>query len=75
MKLYYFETMNPRKVCALAKHVGSPVSYERVDLREGAHKRAEVVRRRANLPRPLGEGCFLLLRRCCFAPTIPSAKD
>jgi glutathione S-transferase len=48
VKLYYFETMNPRKVCALAKHVGSPVSYERVDLREGAHKRAEHLARDPN---------------------------
>lgn len=32
MKLYYFETMNGRKVCALARHLGSPVEFVRVDL-------------------------------------------
>ncbi len=36
MKLYYCETTNPRKVCAVAKHLGMPVDYERVDLFAGA---------------------------------------
>ena len=35
MKLYYAETMNPRKVCALAKYLGLPVEFVRVDLRKG----------------------------------------
>ena len=38
MKLYYFETLNPRKVCAIAKHLGSPVEFVRVDLGKGEHK-------------------------------------
>ncbi|MCP4327217.1 MAG: glutathione S-transferase family protein [Alphaproteobacteria bacterium] len=38
MKLYYCETSNPRKACAVAKHLGSPVEYVRVDLQSGAHK-------------------------------------
>jgi glutathione S-transferase len=38
MKLYYAETMNPRKVCALAKYLGSPVELVRVDLRKGEHR-------------------------------------
>jgi hypothetical protein len=25
MKLYYMETMNPRKLCATAKYLGSPI--------------------------------------------------
>lgn len=38
MKLYYFETMNPRKVCAAAKYLGSPVEYVHVgDLRAPEH--------------------------------------
>lgn len=37
MKIYYFETTNPRKVCALAKHLQLPVEYERVDLFKGEH--------------------------------------
>jgi len=27
MKLYYIETMNPRKACATAKHLGVPLEY------------------------------------------------
>ncbi len=38
MKLYYFETSNPRKTCALAKHVGAPVAFRRVDLTKGEHR-------------------------------------
>ncbi len=38
MKLYYFETLNPRKVCAVAKYLGSPVELVRVDLGKGEHK-------------------------------------
>jgi glutathione S-transferase len=32
MKLYYFETLNPRKACAVAKYLSSPVDYVRIDL-------------------------------------------
>ena len=38
MKLYYAETMNPRKACAVAKYLGSPVEYVRVDLSRGEHR-------------------------------------
>ena len=38
MKLYYFETMNPRKACVTAKYLGSPVEYVRLDARKGEHK-------------------------------------
>ena len=38
MKLYYFETLNPRKACAVARYLGSPVEYVRVDLAKGEHK-------------------------------------
>ena len=38
MKLYYFESLNPRKACAVAKHLGSPVEYVRIDLGKGEHK-------------------------------------
>jgi len=40
-KLYYAETLNPRKVCALARYLGSPVEYIRVDMAKGQHKTAE----------------------------------
>lgn len=38
MKLYYAQTLMPRKVCALARHLGLPVEYEYVDLGAG-HQR------------------------------------
>lgn len=38
MKLYYFETPNARKACAVAKHLGSPVEYVRVDLASGENR-------------------------------------
>lgn len=41
MKLYYFETLNPRKACAVAKHLGSPVEFVRVDLAKGEQRKPE----------------------------------
>jgi glutathione S-transferase len=41
MKLYYFETLNPRKACAVAKYLGSPVEFVRVDLGKGENKTPE----------------------------------
>ncbi|MGI9405689.1 MAG: glutathione S-transferase N-terminal domain-containing protein, partial [Hyphomicrobiaceae bacterium] len=38
MKLYYFETPNARKPCAVAKHLGSPVDFVRLDLSSGEQK-------------------------------------
>jgi len=38
MKLYYAETLNPRKACALAKYLNSPVEFVRVDLGKGENK-------------------------------------
>ena len=35
MKLYYAETINARKACAVAKYLDAPVTYVRVDLRSG----------------------------------------
>jgi len=32
MKLYYIETMNPRKACTTAKHLGMPVEYVRLEV-------------------------------------------
>jgi glutathione S-transferase len=39
MKLYYAETINPRKACAVAKYLNSPVEFVRVDLGKAEHKR------------------------------------
>jgi glutathione S-transferase len=41
MKLYYFETLNPRKACAVARYLNSPVDFVRVDLGKGEHKKPE----------------------------------
>lgn len=41
MKLYYYETLNPRKACAVAKHLKAPVEYVRVDLGKGEHRTPE----------------------------------
>ncbi|WP_315837553.1 glutathione S-transferase family protein [Bradyrhizobium prioriisuperbiae] len=38
MKLYYAETFNPRKACAVAKHLNSPVTFVRIDLTKGEHR-------------------------------------
>jgi glutathione S-transferase len=38
MKLYYFETINPQKACAVAKYLNSPVEFVRIDLSKGQHK-------------------------------------
>jgi len=39
MKLYYSETLNPRKVCAVAKYLNSPVEYVPVNLGKGEHRK------------------------------------
>lgn len=41
MKLFYFETSNPRKPCAVAKYLNAPVDFVRIDLSKGEHKTPE----------------------------------
>jgi glutathione S-transferase len=41
MKLYYMETMNPRKVCATAKYLRSPIEYIPIDGVPGGLKGAD----------------------------------
>lgn len=38
MKLYWAEVLNPRKVCALAKHLDLPITYVKVNLAKGEHR-------------------------------------
>ncbi|MEM7226533.1 MAG: glutathione S-transferase family protein [Pseudomonadota bacterium] len=38
MKLYYFETPNPRRACAVARYLNSPVEFVRVDLGAGQNR-------------------------------------
>lgn len=37
MKLYWAEVLNPRKVCALAKHLDLPLTFVKVDLARRGH--------------------------------------
>ncbi len=39
MKLYFSDTMNPRKACAAARYLEAPVEFVAVDLGKGEHKR------------------------------------
>ncbi|EDP65796.1 glutathione S-transferase-like protein [alpha proteobacterium BAL199] len=41
MKLYYSDTLNPRKACAVARHLNSPVEFVSVSLPKGEHKTPE----------------------------------
>lgn len=41
MKLYYSETPNPHKPCAVAKHLKVPIEFVRVDLGRGEHKQPD----------------------------------
>jgi glutathione S-transferase len=41
MKLYYWDTLNPRKACAVARYLNAPVDFVPVDLGKGEHKRPE----------------------------------
>jgi glutathione S-transferase len=41
MKLYYAETTNPRKACAVAKYLNSPVEFVHVDLVKGQNRTPE----------------------------------
>lgn len=38
MKLYYTETLNPRKACAVAKYLDAPVEFIRIDLSKGEQR-------------------------------------
>lgn len=39
MKLYYAETLNPRKACAVAKYLDAPVEFIHVDLPTGEQRK------------------------------------
>lgn len=48
MQLYYAETANPRKPCAVAKYLGLPVDYVRVALDKGEHKQPAYLAKNPN---------------------------
>src|SRR3546814_2544213 len=48
MKLYYAETLNPRKACAVARYLGSPVEFVRVELRKGESRQPAFLAKNPN---------------------------
>lgn len=40
MKLYYADVLSPRKVCAVARHLGTPLEYVYLDLARGEHRKS-----------------------------------
>lgn len=53
MELYYADTLSPRKACAVARHLGSPAAFVRVDMAKGEHKRPEYLAMNPNGKVPL----------------------
>lgn len=53
MKLYYTETMNPRRACSVAKFLQLPVEYVRVDLAKGEHQSPKFVAMNPNAKVPV----------------------
>ena len=61
MKLYYAETLNPRKVCAVARHLMAPVEFIRVDLSRRETRTADFLTLNPNGKVPLlqeGDRCL-----------------
>ncbi|WP_298931993.1 glutathione S-transferase family protein [uncultured Ramlibacter sp.] len=61
MKLYYDETINPRKACAVAQHLGLPLEYVHVRLARGEHKAPAFLALNPNGMLPLLQDGELLL--------------
>lgn len=53
MQLYYAETVNPRKPCSVAKHLGLALDYVRVALERGEHKQPAYLAKNPNGRVPL----------------------
>ncbi|MEX0589967.1 MAG: glutathione S-transferase family protein [Xanthobacteraceae bacterium] len=52
-RLYYAETINPRKACAVAKHLNSPVEFVHVNLGKGEQKSPQFAAMNPNLKVPV----------------------
>ena len=52
-KLYYAETLNPRKACAVARYLNSPVEFVHVNLGKGEHKSPAFAAKNPNLKVPV----------------------
>jgi glutathione S-transferase len=53
MKLYYSDTLNPRKVCAVARHLKSPLEFIPVALEKGEHRTPEFRKMNPNAKVPV----------------------
>jgi glutathione S-transferase len=61
MKLYYSETVNPRKACAVARYLDSPVEFVLVDLARGEQRTPEFLAINPNGRLPvLQDGALIL---------------
>ena len=75
MKLYYMETMNPRKVCATAKYLRSPIEYIPIDRVPGGLKGAEYMAINPNGRAPvLVDGELKLWESAAIICTSPSRR-
>jgi glutathione S-transferase len=61
MKLYFSEVLNPRKACAVAKYLKSPLEYVPVNLGRGEHKTPEFLAMNPNgkVPVPVDDARVL----------------
>ncbi|HET7413165.1 MAG TPA: glutathione S-transferase family protein [Pararhizobium sp.] len=65
MKLYYAETINPRKACAAARYLGSPVEFVRVDLAHGEHTKPKFAALNPNRKVPLLDADGKMIWEAC----------
>ena len=66
MQLYYFETPNTRKPCAVARHVDAPVDFVHVDLAKGRTQGAGVSR--PSTPTAKSRSCVTVIPICGNPP-------
>lgn len=85
MKLFYAETLNPRKVCAVARYLNAPVDYIHIDLGKGENRTPEFLAINPNGKVPaLKDGDVTLwesnaimchLARAANSDLLPPAED
>lgn len=73
MKLYYFDTLNPRKVCAVARYLNSPVEFVYTNLGGYVRKYAGILDRHLS-DREYLTGEKLTVADFAAAITLPYAE-
>ncbi len=72
MKLYYYETLNPQKACAVAKYLGSPVEFVRIDLAKGENRKPDYLALNPNGKVPtLTDGVMGYLAKSAGSDLLP----